>query len=93
MALEWQDEELELDPVSNGGRGMESLCRMEQELGLYSGRITLTALSSMNSRGAQWRKGGADSGTDEHRRTHGGKVGGMGGMVNTEGMRLKRDLL
>ena len=93
MALEWQAGELELDPVSNGGRGMQSLCRMEKELGLCFARITLTALSSTNSRGAQWRTGDADPGTDEHPRTRGGKVGYVAETVNREGMRFKRDLL
>ena len=58
MALEWQAEESELDPVGNGERGMESLCRMGKGLGLSFGKITLTAMSRMNSIGSQWRNGG-----------------------------------
>lgn len=57
MALEWQAEELELDPVVMG-RGAEPLCSMEQEIGLYFGTITLTAVSKTNSGGAPWRNGG-----------------------------------
>lgn len=56
LALEWQAEELELDPVGNGG-GAWSLCaaRKRDRFVFWNDP---SAVSRTNSGGAPWRNGG-----------------------------------